>query len=268
MTLGLDLSSAEAKVARAKAHLKTLDRKMTAFIKEGGAYQFRFDLDIKTGWCSVVMVPGEIAKQGFGVIFGDIMHNLRSALDYIVTALVDASGAKLTTGHQFPIYRAKTTYMNNVGPWSNPKAGGPLAGIKVGTRVVQDLQPYHRQPQPRSDPLWHVHRFSNADKHREVSTMVPVPMPGSIEIKYNGIVVESVVIDEIPDWLPTKEFEIHRMRFDPPYATDLRVEGQMNVGVGFMTGAFAAEPWHGVTFKAVGETCNHVGMVVNTFKLL
>ena len=76
MTLGLDLSPSEAKLERA--------------------------------------IP-QPEEPRFGIIVGDIMHNLRSALDYIVTALVNQSRTRLTTSHQFPIYLDSTKFARTVG---------------------------------------------------------------------------------------------------------------------------------------------------------
>lgn len=64
------------------------------------------DKDQETGWFRLLIrFKDEPEEFDLSVIVGDIFHNLRSALDYIVTALVDVSpGAKLTRKHQFIVF--------------------------------------------------------------------------------------------------------------------------------------------------------------------
>jgi len=43
-----------------------------------------------------------------------VYHNLRCALDYIVTALVVASDEEVTNRHQFPIFHSSKRFRANV----------------------------------------------------------------------------------------------------------------------------------------------------------
>lgn len=265
----LDLASSDAKIDRAFEHLETLETDVRAAWAESGPYSVRFsEVDPETGWCEVSLVPApEIPR--FGVIMGDLMHNLRSALDYIVTALVDATdGVTLSRHHQFPIFSNPADYLAKVGdPAAAPAVFGPLRHLVLGTGLIEQLQPYKANPDPREDPMWHIHRFSNADKHRKITTLLAIPL-GSFDIAFEGTVFERDHIVEITDWKPYEEAVIERLRFDPPIARNLRVTGPMTVNYAFSTPAFGPEGEHGIHGQLLRKCCDHVRMVVDMFKLL
>lgn len=264
MILGLDLSASDGKLARARQHQKLLESEVPAELAQNGPYAIRFSsVDPQTGWCDVLLIPNKLEKPRLSAIVGDVIHNLRCALDYIVTALADASGTPVTTHHQFPIFRTEEGYEARVA--SN--LHGALQGISDGLILMRDLQPYKLQPEPRQDPLWHIHRFNNADKHREPVALLAIPS-GSIQLRYNGIPVENEPVLEITDWSPDQEYVIHRIRFDPPRAYNLRAEGPIQLQVSFTTPPFPPEPAHTVTISQLSASCEHVAMIVDAFKML
>ncbi|MGO9972333.1 MAG: hypothetical protein ACLP01_05895 [Solirubrobacteraceae bacterium] len=61
---------------------------------------------------------------------------------------------------------------------------------------------------------------------------------------------------------------IHRIRFDPPRAYNLRVESPLAVRIEFVTPAFDGEPEHSITVPTLREACDHVSMVIDTFTML
>ena len=267
MPLGLDFSSSEAKVERAFEHPKTLQRELPAGYKKSGPYAVRFTpVDPQTGWSEMVLVPNP-RKPRFGVIVGDIVHNLRSALDYLVTVLADSSSADPTKKRQFPIFLKQTEYRGSVATLTKARPEGVLDGIKHGLGLIEQLQPYHTQPNPRSDPLFLVHRFSNADKHREIAATVSIPV-GEIDIRFNGYKVEDDHIAEIFNWTPDQEMVIHRMRFEPPTAYNLRVVSPLKVATGFSVPPFRSEAAYGARPSEIEAACEHLRMVVDAFKLL
>ncbi len=264
MTLGLNLSASEGKLAHARKHQDSLESEVPAELAQDGPYAIRFSsVDPNTGWCDVFLVPNKPHKPRLSAIVGDVIHNLRCALDYIVTTLADASGTAVTTRHQFPIFRTEEGYEARV--VNNPS--GALQGINHGLTLMRDLQPYKLQPDPRRDPLWHVHRFNNADKHREPVALLAIPS-GAIQLHFNGIPLETEPVLEISNWSPDQEYVIHRIRFDPPWAYNLRAEGPIQLQVSFTTPPFEAEPAHSVTIGQLRAACDHMAMVIEAFKML
>lgn len=72
--------------------VNTLKREATVGVEKEATYAVRFsEVDPQTGWCSVDLVPQHVEKPQLSAILGDVIHNFRCALDYVVTALVDAT---------------------------------------------------------------------------------------------------------------------------------------------------------------------------------
>src|SRR4051812_13956001 len=115
MPLNLDLRGSRAKLARAAHHLGSLDRELPIARNHQPVALRVTEVDQDTGWCEVYGSLLEIEEPLLAVITDDYVHNLRSALDYIVTGLVEASGADLHTRHQFPIYESKKLFRKEVG---------------------------------------------------------------------------------------------------------------------------------------------------------
>lgn len=269
MTLGLDLSSCDAKLARARENARALERETRTHIgKQEATHAVRFSpVDPQTGWCAISLVPQKIEEPRLCAILGDVIHNLRCVLDYVVTALVDASQTQLTTSHQFPIFKDAAFYKSKVGTKTDALPGGPLRHVVHGLSVVEGWQPYNAQGDPRTDPLWGIHRFSNADKHRQPAIVGFVPV-GQFKIDYRGIVVEEDMLDEVDDWQPDQEIPVGRIRFDPPRAEDLRAEGPVNLRVLFVT-----PPWQGddelvIPLGAVPIMTDHLAKLLDTFRQL
>ena len=132
MSLGLDLSSSRAKLARALDLLKVLEADAVDAVRSGKGYAFVGDLDEESGWYTVKVLT-EPAPT-LSVIFGEFIHDIRSALDYIVSALVVASGQPILRRHQFPnLFRPRQVCIERrtLGRRTAPRA---TAGYQVGVR--------------------------------------------------------------------------------------------------------------------------------------
>lgn len=269
MALSLDLASSSAKVARAREQLNTLNREIPAAFEKTRPYAIRVgEVDPDTDRCSIFAVPQEIpGEHRLSAIAGEVHHNLRCALDYIVTALVQASKIDLT-GQQFPIFKSAGKYKREVAEGSSPVERGQLSEIKYGLAEIEAIQPYHTQPDPESDPLWHLHRFSNADKHREIAVFAPIPGPGKMNIT-GGQIVEVWTPRRPPDWEKDREIEIGRVRFAKPYPSQIQVDGDISVIPMFGVGPLKKEPkgiMHDLPF--LEGIHDRVRLIVETFAAL
>jgi hypothetical protein len=91
---------------------------------------------------------------------GDVVHNLRSALDHLAWEL-----AKWETGLPkspdkccFPIGRSFDNY-------KTIKQGGAVAGMSPeAEKAIDDLRPYKKG----TEPLWRIHHLDIVDKHRHL----------------------------------------------------------------------------------------------------
>jgi len=276
VALGLDLSASEAKIARAREHAKALEAEVNRITAERNPYGTRIaQVDPNSGWYVIYLTRVDHPREyTLGILFGDVMHNLRCALDYIVTALVWASNANPTNRHQFPVFSTQVGYENRVG--NNVVAvpriqgrQGPLHGVTVGLQEIWDAQPFHRKKEPRSDPLYVVHRFSNADKHRIVAEDLPFLQQSMLHIFPSEGIIEEIRNQAPPRWEMQAEHEVGRIRYAWPFPANVYLQGNVTVEVFFGTPAFDQEP-RGIVIPLgyVDGACDHVAMIVNLFKKL
>jgi hypothetical protein len=104
----------------------------------------------------------------WGAIIGEVVHNLRSAIDHLVWKLSDkhsgpAPPHPLPRGSpwsriEFPIFPSARDFAKG--------APGKLWAIDPAlVRRIRAVQPF-TGPKPRRSPLWLLHELSNIDKHR------------------------------------------------------------------------------------------------------
>ena len=159
----------------------------------------------------------EDAPIRLGVIVGDFIHNLRSALDHLVWQFVRREGNRPRRSNAFPIHTSQENFIQRV--VCAPKNRDPLQGIDPqgdAWTFIEGLQPYHGAD-PALHPLTILNSFWNSDKHRVVQTAMTFP---------------EALPSEMVGWNPTtnpieKEFpypadaplvdgaELARLRFDP-----------------------------------------------------
>lgn len=236
MTPGLDLSSSHAKVKRAADHLETLNRELRANIHESHPYSIVPDFNKENGWLSLKFKP-EPADLGFSVVLGELIHDLRSALDHIVSALVAANGATLTIRHQFPIYTDETTFDNRVGTAASPKRD--LEGITFGFDEIRRIQPFVLKPNPSAAALALLQRLSNSDKHRLLVMFTAIPERHEVRVSYDaGQIIDHWEPTGHIMWEPQVETEFLRLRFAQPYPTKINPEADLEMGLWFMDRAF------------------------------
>jgi hypothetical protein len=156
------LQGCNAKLRRATDHLNTLNLEVTGFLDEK-PYGFvgNFEAQRRQHVFRVRLARGAGERIAhIGTVFGDMVHNLRSALDHLVYELVRLNGQKPRGTVGFPIYDTE------------PKDGFACATVDalrgVGTHelaLIEQLQPYNRLHYERL-ALSFVRRFDNQDKHR------------------------------------------------------------------------------------------------------
>lgn len=97
--------------------------------------------------------------DAYAVIFGEILHDIRSALDYTARLLVLSEGKKPIDDEPkktaFPVFDRRRSEAPNIVP-----------GLSDDLRAVLDaVQPYN-DPDPRQNLLWRLQYLNNVDKHR------------------------------------------------------------------------------------------------------
>ncbi|MDO8749792.1 MAG: hypothetical protein Q7K03_01415 [Dehalococcoidia bacterium] len=162
------------KVERAEHHLRDLDQAIQGFLKRK-PYSMVKEEDLNTGsyiWrCKVSEQP----PIEWSAVIGDIVHNLRSALDLLACELVLLNKGKVTEYTSFPIADSRQKFESII-------AGKVKGASKAAMDGIIAAKPYLGG----NDAFWHLHRLDILDKHH---ILIPV-----------GAATQSVVIDFAADF--------------------------------------------------------------------
>lgn len=148
------LSGVQAKIERAKHHVRDLESRILAF-RATDPYALFCDDDPKTGDRVLRVRIRSQPPDDLALIAGEIVYQLRSSLDHLAWQLVEANGSVPGQSTYFPIGQTAAKYI--------AKAPGQVQGMSAAAiGMIDALQPY----QGGCDDLWKLHALSNYDKHR------------------------------------------------------------------------------------------------------
>jgi len=155
-------SGIRLKLSRARQQIDVLEADVKAFLTGGGEpYAPTINFNGTTQELTVSVKINKTPDPMWGVRVGEIVHNMRSALDHIVWELVilNTGNPPRTNQNQFPIFETE--------------AGFNARGVRKflhdvradAINLIQSEQPF-RTGEGVKSPLWHMRELSNADKHR------------------------------------------------------------------------------------------------------
>ncbi len=161
------MDSVDAKLARAKKHLKALEDAIDAYLAPPEPYLIRGEEYMERHsyaqrvFIEVVEFPPD---EKWGPLIGDFVHNLRSALDHLAWEIARPKfKAESRKEIGFPVagpYRDQGT---------RDRLNADLKMFPKRTRAaIKRLQPYTTGNS--QDPLWVLHQLWNMDKHRTIHT--------------------------------------------------------------------------------------------------
>lgn len=146
------------KIERAEHHIRQLERIFGEFLRKN-EQTLRKSRDLQSGPTLGVSFPRHTPT-----ILGDVLHNLRAALDHAYCALVEANGHRVHERSFFPIVNP-----NGKDSWQSRKAsieGHEEAGHGLGARIIDvlsnEIQPYEGG---NGADLVKLHVLDIADKH-------------------------------------------------------------------------------------------------------
>src|ERR1035441_5945672 len=155
--MALDISSALAKIVRAKELFDGLDDEVRAW-QDTKPYTFTHEVNAKfTRYSIVAYVHNEPPITHWSLIISDIFHNLRCSLDHLIYAVAVHESAD-AEGIQFPICDVPLN--------SNDRRR--IKSLSDPVRTAIDLvQPYNRgNPSLPQPPLAILRDIDNTNKHR------------------------------------------------------------------------------------------------------
>jgi|ERR1019366_6629121 hypothetical protein len=224
--------SFDYKLERADQHLQTLKEWVERWSSRN-SYAITDKLDAQTGENVVTIEPVGSPPAHIGMIIGDILYDLRSALDQLAYALaVKNLGEplldKIARGSEFPIYEDPTDYSKH----RKRKIGGVSPSAQT---VIDGLQPFNAGPDFRSHPLWLLNELSNIDKHR--APHLSAAHHGSTQIPGQRVYVERLHFIRQAGLLESPTEIIRYKAF--PHSKTRRVNMKFNFVVDVV---FAGEP--------------------------
>lgn len=195
------LAGVRAKLDRADAHLKSLQEEVATFLdSETYGVRHHFHPDGRHYTLSV-----QIKREPpllLSVLVGDLVHNLRSALDHLAWQLVLANGGTPTRATQFPIFTSDPASGDPLRKWT-----GSIEGMAspIG-QAIRAIQPYHAGNRANLHSLAVLAALSNQDKHRlPVARTAAIVKPDTsksgllpvrdVVVKWAGIVTGKPLVD-------------------------------------------------------------------------
>jgi hypothetical protein len=168
LSLGSDaLRGAYAKLDWATTRHEEMERIFEEYAKpEGGderplGIRFR-QRDRPAGWIVAFFIAEEPMPIELSLLAADLVHNTRTALDYVLARLKERFGGNPGKGY-FPTWATEEEWKQNV---VERGKGSSLHGLdSSAVDLIYAAQPLHR-PEPAADPLVTLNTLDNADKHR------------------------------------------------------------------------------------------------------
>jgi len=167
-----DITPVLLKTQRAREHLAQLNPLQKAIGSPG-----YLGTDVQRDGRDVVVrlrVNGPTPLQ-IGCIVGDVVHNLRTALDYLACLAVEWNGSAPTKQTQFPVCETEARFTRVT---KAQLAGAPERFV----RFVESVQPYNFQAVSES-VIGIVHRLDINDKHNRL--LVSALMSSEISLEFD-----------------------------------------------------------------------------------
>lgn len=255
-----------AKYNRSVQLFDELRNEIGDFLKEepgSNTSKGEFDPD-KWEWIEHFTAPEPPIR--WGVLLGDCVHNLRSALDHLVcqVALLDGGTMEDCQRSQFPIASKSEDQYEDMAHRFLPKCF-----TSKHRAMVKEPQPFHVGERADVNPLSLLADFSNTDKHRLINPTYGFMDTDAGEFlermtrNYEGegpspihswwMVKRGTVLEEGTPWFRIV-FDRDLMK-EPPR----RVEINANIEVGIAFGEVGLDSRH---FKTIGE---YVHLLIERF---
>jgi hypothetical protein len=258
-----------AKVARAYEHLTALHIERRAFLDLIDHRPIGYFDSQHNEYVFKSLGPAPPIK--WGILVGEFAHNLRSALDNLLWALIEHRGGTPTKSTQFPIYDDEAS-------WDSKKARKARAGVTTSDEILlKEIQPFYMAPRLGMVPEWmalyHLRELNNSDKHRFVRGvyMITAPGPDALSVFPPDYPARLIPIRDIEvtgegggwgvSWVPDERTEIQRtkVRVTGPYP-EMKMEGSFVLDV-----AFNEREWP-VMYRNLATLYNEIVAILDRFE--
>jgi hypothetical protein len=166
------VSTFTMKLVRADEHLQTLNNEVADFLAIC-PYEVVTQQDSPRGNISAKVVYRHAPPDRLLMLIGDVLYNLRSALDHLAWSL---AGAKADRSTEFPIFCEETGFLGQRGQ-------AKIHDIPAAAQtIIESLQPYKKShSSPERTPLWLLQAANIEDKHHTLN-LVAAGVRGDIHV--------------------------------------------------------------------------------------
>ena len=159
------LYQSELKIHNAEYHFVQLKKLLNRFLKQY-PYTYRREIDPETGDDVFFAVIEDEELSPWGLIIGDIVHNLRSGLEYIAQACVAEGGGDVEDRYiSFPYFNPRPAKRTDI---SSAIRGNIHGASDASVRFIKHLQPY-KGFNPMIEGIFSLAR---TDKHHMLTPVI------------------------------------------------------------------------------------------------
>jgi hypothetical protein len=207
----LKIKRAEEHIAQIKAAINSLPNRYTSIVEK--------DLEARRQWIKYELPQATDFRDTLGLVIGDAVHNLRTALDYAWIQALTILKCQITNYSKFPVFETLEALKN------------ALVGIKIDVAspifncLMSEIQPYRTG----DDLIYTLHELDIADKHRLLTPVVQVADASGIKTEdKNGI----IFVDRTSPIRGTDSFYV-----EVPFDHQIKENGKPSVAVLFEKGS-------------------------------
>jgi hypothetical protein len=225
--------SSRAKLSRADVHLDTLRSELDVWF-EPHSHRRTLEIEREGPWHVLFVQPfAEDPPPHLSAICGDVLTNLRAALDHSVADAIRKRG-KTPRRSGFPICRNEKEWCSRVVSPKDP-SNNPLGGLNPqgeAWAIIRQAQPYQSRD-IEADNIAILSLLVNRDKHSTLMIQMAFPAPDTLD----GLLEwdEGAVLLERKQAVPSplslsQRTELERLRFDPASPPpNVRVKGRLGI---------------------------------------
>ena len=174
----MDLTGVGEKFRRSLEHYDSLQEAITGWVFEQG-YHFVDATQDSDGDSSYILTVKPLpVPLRIPAIFGDVVHNLRSALDHFARQLLLASDAEPDDGPGGTVFPIRVKAPSSGSDLVLKARSGDISNELK--RVLDAVQPYHWGSKSSEHPLALLNALDIIDKHRMLHTTVLNAEGGSV----------------------------------------------------------------------------------------
>ena len=174
-------SNARSKVKRADEHIDELNRVLDLFLQTAF---YRFGVEKRADTSQFLLkyqITTAVPRDDIALILGDVIHNLRAALDHMIWELVSRCNGTPTGELYFPVCETRAKLKKAINNGQIKVLGADIADL-----ILNYIKPYKRG----NNLLFALHSLDIIDKHRLLIPVFSIVSLPGVTGQMGGITIE------------------------------------------------------------------------------